>query len=65
MFAANTLTGTGVRPALVAQDPYNVGELGVRYPTQDLEGKRASRKHSVTGEAIITTDNVGSDAMKK
>ena len=55
----------GTITALVAQDPYNIGELGVRYAVQYLKGKRDFDKHYGTGEAIITKENVDSPDTKK
>ncbi len=54
----------GTISALVAQDPYLIGELGVRYGVQYLKGKHTFEKHYGTGEAIITKDNVDSAAVK-
>jgi ribose transport system substrate-binding protein len=54
----------GTITALVAQDPYHIGELGVRYGIQYLKGKHDFEKHYGTGEAIITKDNVDSPAVK-
>jgi ribose transport system substrate-binding protein len=56
---------SGTITALVAQDPYSIGQLGVRYAVQYLKGKRDFEKHYGTGEAIITKDNVDTEAMKK
>jgi ribose transport system substrate-binding protein len=55
---------SGTISALVAQDPYHIGELGVRYGVQYIKGKRDFDKHYGTGEAIITKDNVDSAAVK-
>jgi ribose transport system substrate-binding protein len=54
----------GTIAALVAQDPYHIGELGVQYGVQYLKGKRDFAKHYGTGEAIITKDNVDSAEVK-
>ena len=54
----------GTISALVAQDPYHIGELGVRYGIQYLKGKHDLEKHYGTGEAIITKENVDSPAVK-
>jgi ribose transport system substrate-binding protein len=54
----------GTISALVAQDPYHIGELAVRYALQYLKGKRDFDKHYGTGEAIITKANVDSAAVK-
>ncbi len=54
----------GTITALVAQDPYHIGELGVRYGIQYLKGKHDFEKHYGTGEAIITKENVDSPAVK-
>jgi ribose transport system substrate-binding protein len=55
---------SGTISALVAQDPYHIGELAVRYAVQYLKGKRDFAKHYGTGEAIITKDNVDSADVK-
>ncbi len=55
---------SGTIAALVAQDPYHIGELGVRYGIAYLKGKRDFAKHYGTGEAIITKANVDSAAIK-
>jgi ribose transport system substrate-binding protein len=47
----------GTIAALVAQDPYHIGELGVQYGVQYLKGKRDF-------EAIITKNNVDSAEVK-
>jgi len=54
----------GTIAALVAQDPYHIGELGVQYGIAYLKGKRDFDKHYGTGEAIITKDNVDSADVK-
>jgi len=54
----------GTIAALVAQDPYHIGELGVQYGVQYLKGKRDFAKHYGTGEAIITKNNVDSAEVK-
>jgi ribose transport system substrate-binding protein len=54
----------GTVTALVAQDPYRIGELGVQYGIQYLKGKRDFKKHYGTGEAIITKSNVDSPEVK-
>ena len=54
----------GTITALVAQDPYHIGELGVRYGIEYLKGKHDFEKHYGTGEAIITKENVDSPAVK-
>jgi ribose transport system substrate-binding protein len=54
----------GTITALVAQDPYHIGELGVQYGVQYIKGKRDFEKHYGTGEAIITKDNVDSADVK-
>ena len=58
------LVKAGTIAALVAQDPYSIGELGVRYGVQYLKGKHDFAKHYGTGEAIITKDNVDSADVK-
>jgi ribose transport system substrate-binding protein len=54
----------GTITALVAQDPYHIGELGVQYGIEYINGKRDLAKHYGTGEAIITKDNVDSPDVK-
>lgn len=54
----------GTISALVAQDPYHIGQLGVQYGIQYLKGKKTFDKHYGTGEAIITKDNVDSADVK-
>jgi len=55
---------SGTIAALVAQDPYHIGELGVQYGIAYLKGKRDIEKHYGTGEAIITKANVDSADVK-
>jgi ribose transport system substrate-binding protein len=54
----------GTIAALVAQNPYHIGELGVRYGVAYLKGKRDFDKHYGTGEAIITKETVDSADVK-
>lgn len=54
----------GTITALVAQDPYHIGELGVQYGIAYLKGKRDFAKHYGTGEAILTKENVDSPSVK-
>jgi len=54
----------GTISALVAQDPYHIGQLGVQYGIEYLKGKKTFDKHYGTGEAIITKDNVDSANVK-
>jgi len=54
----------GTISALVAQAPYTIGQLGVRYGLQYLHGKRGFARHYGTGEAIITKANADSAAVK-
>lgn len=54
----------GTIAALVAQDPYSIGEMGVRFAVQYLNGKHSFARHYGTGEAIITKANVNSPSIK-
>jgi ribose transport system substrate-binding protein len=55
---------SGQITALIAQAPYTIGQLGVKYGIEYLNGKRSFKKHYGTGEAIITKANVNSAAVK-
>lgn len=55
---------SGTITALIAQDPYGIGQLGVRYGIQYLNGKRNLAKHYGTGEAIITKSNLNDPKIK-
>lgn len=55
----------GVISALVSQDPYSIGALGVKYGIQYLNGNHKLAKHYGTGEAIITKANVDSPSVKQ
>lgn len=55
----------GVISALVSQDPYSIGALGVKYGIQYLNGNRRLARHYGTGEAIITKANVNSPSVKR
>jgi ribose transport system substrate-binding protein len=50
--------------ALIAQNPYSIGQLGVKYGIQYLKGNHSLMSHYGTGEAIITKANVNSPAVK-
>jgi len=78
VFATNVLTGEGVTSAepaqvqavksgtiaaLVAQNPYGIGQLAVRYGLQYLNGNHHLAKHYGTGEVIITKANVNSASV--
>lgn len=57
---------SGTIDALVAQDPFDIGKLGVDLAYKYATGKRAGiKKHYGTGSAIITKANVSSPAIKK
>jgi ribose transport system substrate-binding protein len=56
----------GTIDALVAQDPYTIGTMGVSLAYQYVTGHRAGiKKHYGTGSAIITRANVNSPAIKR
>jgi ribose transport system substrate-binding protein len=55
----------GVISALVSQDPYSIGVLGVKYGIEYLNGNHHLAKHYGTGEAIITKANVNSPSVKR
>ena len=52
--------------ALVAQDPYDIGRMGVELAYKYVKGHKAGiKKHYGTGSAIITKANVNSPKIKK
>lgn len=56
----------GTVDALIAQDPYGIGKLGVQLAVKYVKGERAGiKKHYGTGSAIVTRANVNSPAIKK
>jgi ribose transport system substrate-binding protein len=56
----------GTINALVAQDPYTIGNMGVNLAYQWVTGHRAGiKKHYGTGEKIITRANVNNPAVKR
>ena len=56
----------GTIDALVAQDPYGIGQLGVQLAIKYLNGqKEGIKKHYGTGSAIITRQNVNDPKIKK
>jgi ribose transport system substrate-binding protein len=56
----------GTIDALIAQDPFDIGRLGVELAVKYVNGQRAGiKKHYGTGSAIITKANVNSPAVKK
>jgi ribose transport system substrate-binding protein len=56
----------GTIDALVAQDPYDIGRMGVELAVKYINGQRAGiKKHYGTGSAIITKANVNTPAIKK
>ena len=56
----------GTIDALIAQDPYDIGKMGVDLAYKYVQGKKAGIKaHYGTGSAIITKANVDSPAIKK
>jgi ribose transport system substrate-binding protein len=57
---------TGTIDALIAQDPYTIGNMGVKLAVKWATGHRAGiKKHYGTGEAIITRANVNNPAIKR
>ena len=57
---------TGTIAALVAQDPYTIGNLGVQLAYKYVTGHRAGiQKHYGTGEQIITRANVNNPAIRR
>jgi len=57
---------SGTIDALIAQDPFDIGRLGVELAVKYVNGQRAGiKKHYGTGSAIITKANVNSPAIKK
>jgi len=55
---------TGTVTALIGPPPYLIGELGVRYGVQYLNGKRGFKKHYDTPQAIVTKANVDDPKIK-
>ena len=56
----------GTIDALIAQDPYDIGKMGVDLAYKYVQGQKAGIKaHYGTGSAIITKANVNSPAIKK
>ncbi|HEX6506349.1 MAG TPA: substrate-binding domain-containing protein, partial [Chloroflexota bacterium] len=56
----------GTISALIAQDPYTIGNLGVNLAYKYITGHRSGiQKHHGTGEQIITKANVNSPAVKR
>jgi len=52
--------------ALIAQDPYDIGRMGVELAVKYVKGQRSGiKKHYGTGSAIITRANVNSPKIKK
>ena len=56
----------GTVDALIAQDPFGIGSLGVQLAVKYVKGQKAGiLKHYGTGSAIVTRANVNSPAIKK
>jgi ribose transport system substrate-binding protein len=56
----------GTIDALIAQDPYTIGYMGVQEAVKYLNGQKSGiAKHYGTGEAIITRANVNQAKIKK
>ena len=57
---------SGTIDALVAQDPYDIGYMGIQLAVKYVNGQKAGiKKHYGTGSAIITKANVNSPSIKK
>lgn len=54
----------GTVTALIGPSPYTIGQLGVRYGIQYLNGKRGFQQHYDTPQAILTADNVNDPKNK-
>jgi ribose transport system substrate-binding protein len=56
----------GTIDALIAQDPYTIGYMGVTLASKWVNNQRSGiKKHYGTGSAIITRANVNSAKVKK
>ena len=56
----------GTIDALIAQDPFDIGKMGVDLALKWVKGQRKGiKKHYGTGSAIVTPANVNSPAIKK
>ena len=56
----------GTIDALVAQNPYAIGKMGVELAVKYVNGQRAGiKKHYGTGAAVITKANVNSPSIKQ
>jgi ribose transport system substrate-binding protein len=56
----------GTIDALIAQDPFGIGQLGVRLAHRYVtRGRAGIKKHYGTGSAIITRANVNNPKLKK
>ena len=55
----------GTVAALIAQDPYKIGQLGVRLGIEYLNGNHHLKRHYPTGEAIITKANLNNPSIKE
>jgi ribose transport system substrate-binding protein len=56
----------GIVSALIAQDPYTIGSMGVNLAYQYVTGHKSGiKKHYGTGEQIITKANVNNPAIKR
>ena len=56
----------GTIDALIAQDPFDIGKMGVDLALKWVKGQRSGiKKHYGTGSAIITKSNVNSPSIKK
>jgi ribose transport system substrate-binding protein len=61
-----TALKAGTINALVAQYPYGIGQLGVRFAHRYVTGKRAGiKKHYGTGSAVVTKANLNNPSIKK
>jgi ribose transport system substrate-binding protein len=55
----------GTVAALIAQDPYKIGQLGVQLGIAYLNGNHHLKRHYGTGEAIITKANLNNPSIRE
>jgi ribose transport system substrate-binding protein len=56
---------SGTVAALIAQNPYKIGQLGVRLGIEYLNGNHHLKRHYPTGESIITKANLNNPSIKE
>ena len=54
---------SGVLDALIVQNPYNMGYIGVYYAGQIVRGSSAAQSED-TGVTYVTMDNLDTDGVK-